>query len=143
MRKPTFVAIVTLVLGAAAGNGGAWGAARLFGNGALTEADTSRQFVPVSGIVAPLVAEDGHLLGYMKFDVQLEVPRDRAAYLTANIPLLLDATNRRSFDAPLSGGADGMLPRPAALRKLMAQASGQTFGSGFVSRVAVTQISML
>ncbi len=143
MKKPTFVAIATVVLGAAVGTGGAWGAARMFGNGALSTPDITRQFVPVTGIVAPLVAEDGHLLGYMKFDVQLEVPRERAAFVSASIPLLLDATNRRSFDAPISGGPDGMLPRLAALDKLMAQASRQTFGAGFVSRVAITQVSML
>ncbi|KQN90035.1 hypothetical protein ASE95_15070 [Sphingomonas sp. Leaf231] len=143
MKKPTFIAIVTIMLGAAAGTGGAWGAARMFGAGALTQPDMSKTFVPVPGIVAPLVAEDGHLLGYLKFDAQLEVPRERTSFVSANIPLLLDAINRQSFAAPIAGGPDGMLPRLPVLHKLMSQASRQTYGADLVSRVAITQISPL
>jgi len=100
-------------------------------------------FVPTGSIVAPLVADDGHLLGYMSFEAQLQVPADQVDHVKANLPLLLDATTLRTFKAPIAGGKDGLIPKLSILRAVLTEAVEQTYGAELVSHVAITQATML
>lgn len=96
-------------------------------------------FTPTGKILAPLVFADGRLSGYVTFEVQLETTDTDVAFVTARLPVLLNAVNMRTFRSPMASGPDGMLPNLDVFRKLVAEASTEAFGPGIVRRVVVTQ----
>lgn len=134
-----------MTVGMALGGTTAYGAGKLLAGKPLINWSSGRPdaFVPTGAIVAPLVAEDGHLLGYMSFEAQLQVPADQADHVKANLPLLLDATTLRTFKAPIAGGKDGLVPKLGILRAVLTEAVEQTYGPSLVSHVAITQATML
>ena len=141
--KQLILLLGVIALGLAIGGGSAYAAGKLLAGKPLITVQSEHVFVPTGSIVAPLVAEDGHLLGYMTFDAQLEVPANQVAHVRANLPLLLDAATLRTFKAPIAGGRDGLVPKLDIVRTIVADAARQTYGPALVSRVVIIQASML
>jgi hypothetical protein len=142
--KTAPLAIIVLVLGIAAGGGAAYGTSKFLGVGTSSASPAPKKiepptFLPTGKILAPLVFADGRLAGYASFEVQLEVPEDKAEFVNARLPLLLHAINMRTYHSPLASGPDGMLPDLAVFRALVAASSVEAFGAGIVKRVAITQ----
>lgn len=137
--------ILTLLLLAAAGVGVGGGAA--YATGAILgslpanpqPAAAETKFVPAGKILAPLVFPDGRLSGYVSFEVHLDVPTERSAWVSARLPLLLNAVNMRTYRTPMAAGRDGMLPNIGIFRDVVLEASAEAFGAGVVKRVAVTE----
>ena len=127
-----------LALGVAVGGGSAYGVAMLRGPQS-EEPDTDSAFVPTGPVLAPLVLEDGRLAGYTSFEVELQVPADKAEFVTARMPLLLHAINLRTFRSPLASGPDGMLPNVEQFRAVVMNAAPEAFGKGLVRQAAITQ----
>ncbi len=96
--------------------------------------------VSTGALDAPLVDEDGRLLGYIRFEAQLRVAARDGDRMRADLPLLLDAINRRSFKTPIAGRPDGMLPRLAPLRKVVTDAAGEAFAGIRVQQVMLTKV---
>ena len=94
------LALLLLILGLAVGGGAAFAAGMVLGPPQPREAADSA-FVPTGPLLAPLVFEDGRLSGYVSFEIQLEVPTDRAEYVAARMPLLLHEINLRTFRSPM------------------------------------------
>jgi hypothetical protein len=129
---------VLLVLGVAVGCGSAYATAMLRGpQSEETEADSA--FVPTGAVLVPLVLEDGRLAGYTSFEVELQVPADKAEFVAARMPMLLHAINLRAFRAPLASGPDGMLPNIDQFRAVVMSSAPEAFGRGVVRHVAITQ----
>ena len=141
--------LILLVVGTGLGGGAGYGAILLLGpsNAAATAPDKAEHaeaghgpsFVPAGEVLAPVVAADGHLSGYVKFDVQLEVGADKAEFVTARLPLMLHAINMRTFRTPMASGPDGMLPNLDTFRKVAQASADEAFGAGVVRRVAIVQ----
>lgn len=142
--KRIIVLLGLILLGMALGGGTAYAAGKILAGKPLFTWTVARPtvFVPTGTIIAPLVADDGHLLGYMSFEAQLEVPAAQADHVRANLPLLLDATTLRTFKAPIAGGPDGLVPQLSVVRSVLTDAARQTYGP-LVSQVAITQAKML
>ncbi len=98
----------------------------------------SPHFVQGGKLLVPLVMGDGRLAGYVSIEFALEVPRDKAEYVTARLPLLLHAINMRTWRTPLASGPDGLLADVAAFRKIVDQAAPEAFGTHVVRQVAIT-----
>lgn len=140
--KRIILVTATILLGMGIGGGAAYGTGKLLAGKPLFKPLEHPVFVPTGQIVAPLVAQDGHLLGYMSFEAQLEVPSSKVDHVRANLPLLLDAATLRTFKAPIAGGPDGLVPKIAIVRTVVTDAARETFGRA-VTRVAITQAKML
>lgn len=136
--KRIFGIIALVVLGVAVGGGAAYGTAALLGPQREREAAGSA-FVPTGPVLVPLVLQDGRLSGYVSFEIQLEVPSNKAAFVTARMPMLLHAINLRAFRSPLASGRDGMLPNVEQFRQVVMAAALEAFGSAVVRRAAITQ----
>ncbi|USI71995.1 hypothetical protein [Sphingomonas morindae] len=132
-----------LIAGMLLGGGSAYTLAALLQGRPVLRLDSPNVFVATGTINAPLVSRDGQLLGYVAFDAQLEIPGIEEKRVRANLPLLLDAVNLRTFKAPIAGGRDGLLPDLAVFRAVVRDASRQVYGPSLVSRVVITQASML
>lgn len=127
--------------GLATGAGAAVGAGQVMEGGALFRAEHAPEFVATGPVVAPLVAGDGRLLGYFTFEAQVQVRGDQAARVRNGLPILLDAVNQRTFDAPIAGGPDGLVPRLTVVRTILQQESRRLFGPA-VMGVSITQATM-
>lgn len=136
--KPILLLPALLVLGVAVGSGSAFATAMLRGPQSAGPAQDNA-FVPTGSVLAPLVLEDGRLAGYTSFEVELQVPADKAEFVTARMPLLLHAINLRTFRSPLASGPDGMLPNIEQFRAVVMSAAPEAFGEGMVRHVAITQ----
>ena len=137
---------VLLLAGLGVGGGAAYGTITLMGPpkpaAAHAEAEAAEpSFVDAGKVLAPLVTADGRLSGYVQFQVQLEVPEDKAADVTARLPLLLHAINMRTYRTPMAAGPDGLLPDLGTFRKVVMEAAPEAFGAGVLKKVAVTQAS--
>ena len=81
MKKILFL-IVTLLAGLGLGGGAAYATVMLLGPkpaaAAAAHDEVEPSFVDAGKILAPLVFADGRLSGYVQFQVQLEVPADKA-----------------------------------------------------------------
>jgi len=141
MKKPLFY-LATLLAGLGAGGGAAYATVSILGPAAPGHAKaddtTPPSFVDGGSVLAPLVFADGRLSGYVKFQIQLQVPQDKTDFATSRLPLLLHAINMRSFRTPMAAGPDGQLPDVEAFRKLVMTAAPEAFGAGVVSKVAIT-----
>lgn len=142
--------LILLVVGTGLGGGAGYGAILLLGpsNAAATAPDKAEHagnaghgpsFVPAGEVLAPVVAADGHLSGYVKFDLQLEVGADKAEFVAARLPLMLHAINMRTFRTPMASGPDGMLPNLDTFRRVAQASADEAFGAGVVRRVAIVQ----
>lgn len=136
--------LVVLIAGAGTGGGAAFATQQLLGppppaSQEQAEPEVVTSFVPVAKVMAPLVLEDGHLVGYVAFDFELEVPVDDAPMVTQKLPLLLHAINMRTYRTPLAAGADGMLPDIERMRRVVMEAAPDAFGKGVVRRAAITK----
>ena len=139
MRKILSLLILLLV-GLAVGGGAGYAAIALIGAPArAAKAAAPPTFVSTGKILAPLVGADGRLTGYTSFEVSIEVPGDKADFVTPRLPMLLHAINMRSYRTPMAAGPDGMLPNIDVFRRLVLRAAPEAFGPGVVRRVAVTQ----
>lgn len=144
--KKILLPLILLIAGLAVGGGAAFATSLLVGpkqakpaaagHGAEDEGEPA--FVPTGKVLAPLVFADGRLSGYVSFEIQLEVPADQSATVTAKLPLLLHAINMRTYRAPMASGPDGMLPNLDAFRKLVEEASVEAFGPHVVRHAAIT-----
>lgn len=144
MKKALFLLIV-LLAGLGLGGGAAFATMLVLGpsheaEGAKAE-DVKVNFVPAGKVLAPLVFADGHLAGYVQFDVELEVPQDKSEFVTERLPLLLHAINMRTYRTPMAAAPDGMLPDIEVFRKVVLQAAQEAFGAPIVRKVAVTAAS--
>ena len=106
---------------------------------AQVEDEVEPSFVDAGKILAPLVFADGRLSGYVQFQVQLEVPADKAEFVSARLPLLLHAVNMRTYRTPMAAGPDGLIPDLETFRKVVMAAAPEAFGPGVLRKVAVTQ----
>ncbi|WP_213981698.1 hypothetical protein [Sphingomonas sp. dw_22] len=143
MKKILFLLIV-LLAGLGLGGGAAFATMLVLGPGhgeTASDEDTRSAFVPTDKILAPLVFADGHLAGYVQFDVQLEVPEDKAEFVKDRLPLLLHAINMRTYRTPMAAGPDGILPDLEIFRKVVLQSSQEAFGAPIVRKVAITAAS--
>ncbi|MBO9623715.1 MAG: hypothetical protein J7500_13495 [Sphingomonas sp.] len=143
MKKLLFLLLVVLA-GLGLGGGAAFATVLLLGPkgstaSASSSADTATSFVDGGKVLAPLVFADGRLSGYVEFQIQLQVPDDKADYVTARMPLLLHAINMRTFRTPMAAGPDGLLPNLEVFRKVVLDAAPEAFGAGVVRKVAVTK----
>ena len=144
--KKVLLLILALVGGTAVGGGAAYGTSLIAGprehaaaDADAGKADENTAFVPTSKILAPLVMADGRLAGYVSFEVQLQVPADKADFVTQRLPLLLNAINLRTYRTPPAAGPDGMLPDIAAFRTVVMAAAPEASGAGVVRLAAITQ----
>ena len=145
MKKILFLLIV-LLAGLGLGGGAAFATMLVLGpNHAQKDApeasDTKTSFVPTGKVLAPLVFPDGHLAGYVQFEIQLEVAQDKSEFVTDRMPMLLHAINMRTYRTPMAAGPDGMLPDLETFRRVVLQASQEAFGAPIVRKVAVTAAS--
>jgi hypothetical protein len=143
MKKILFLLIV-LLAGLGLGGGAAFATMLALGPRHETEAGAEEvkvSFVPTGKILAPLVFADGHLAGYVQFDVELEVAADKSAFVTERLPLLLHAINMRTYRTPMAAAPDGMLPDIEVFRKVVLQAAQEAFGAPVIRKVAVTAAS--
>jgi len=145
MKKALFLLIV-LLAGLGLGGGAAFATMLVLGpthgtEGATVSEDAKVSFVPTGKVLAPLVFADGHLAGYVQFDIELEVPQDKAQFVTDRLPLLLHAINMRTYRTPMAAAPDGMLPDIEVFRKVVLQAAQEAFGAPIVRKVAVTAAS--
>jgi len=145
MKKALFLLIV-LLAGLGLGGGAAFATMLVLGpshqgEGAQAPEDAKVNFVPAGKVLAPLVFADGHLAGYVQFDVELEVPQDKSEFVTDRLPLLLHAINMRTYRTPMAAAPDGMLPDIEVFRKVVLQAAQEAFGAPIVRKVAVTAAS--
>lgn len=145
MKKLLFPIVVTLA-GLGLGGGAAYGTVMAMGGpgkGATSAAsvEVEPSFVDAGKMLAPLVFDDGRLSGYVQFSIQLEVPADKAEFVTARLPLLMHAVNMRTYRTPMAAGPDGLLPDLETFRKLVMASGTEAFGAGVLKKVAVTQAS--
>jgi len=142
MKKILFL-LVVLLAGLGLGGGAAYATVMLLGpqapKAAHAEEDGDKSFVDGGKVLAPLVFADGRLSGYVQFSIQLEVPTDKAEFVTARLPLLLHAINMRTYRTPMAAGPDGLIPDLETFRKVVLQAAPEAFGAGVLRKVAVTQ----
>lgn len=137
--KTNSLAMVVGLLGLAIGGGSAFATDLLLGPAspaAVAPVDTV--FVPAGKILAPLVFKDGRLSGYVSFDVELEAKADAREAIVARLPVLLNAINMRTYRTPIAAGPDGMLPNIALFRRVVMEASVETFGRGTIRSAAIT-----
>lgn len=144
MKKILFL-IIVLLAGLGLGGGAAFATMLVLGPKHVEAGEAKEpaeevktSFVPTGKILAPLVYPDGHLAGYVQFDVQLEVAEEKSEFVTARLPLLLHAINMRTYRTPMAAAPDGMIPDLEVFRKLVLQASQEAFGAPIVRKVAVT-----
>lgn len=140
--KPALLIPVLLVAGLGLGGGAAYGVHRLLP--AATEAPAkpppeATSFTPTGKILAPLVFADGRLSGYVTFEVQLETGEAEVEFVTARMPMLLNAINMRTFRTPMAAGPDGMLPDLERFRRIVVAAADEAFGPKVVRRAVITQ----
>ena len=142
MKKILFL-LVTLLAGLGLGGGAAYATVMLMGpqkpRAAHAAEEVEPSFVDAGKVLAPLVFADGRLSGYVQFQVQLEVPADKAEFVTARMPLLLHAINMRTYRTPMAAGPDGLIPDLETFRKVVMTAAPEAFGAGVLRKVAVTQ----
>jgi hypothetical protein len=142
MKKILFL-LVTLLAGLGLGGGAAYATVMLLGPkpaaAAAAHDEIAPSFVDAGKVLAPLVFPDGRLSGYVQFQVQLEVPADKAEFVTARMPLLLHAINMRTYRTPMAAGPDGLIPDLETFRKVVMTAAPEAFGAGVLRKVAVTQ----
>lgn len=141
MKKILFL-LVILLAGLGLGGGAAYATVMLLGPKAAAGAahdEVEPSFVDAGKVLAPLVFADGRLSGYVEFQVQLEVPADKAEFVKARMPLLLHAINMRTYRTPMAAGPDGLIPDLETFRKVVLQAGPEAFGAGVLRKVAVTQ----
>lgn len=141
MIRKIMIGLAALVGGCAIGGGGAYAvvtyAPQFLSHAPKRPAET--EFVPTGTMLAPLTFADGRLSGYVSFECQLEVPKGSAANVTAQLPVLLNAVNMRSYRQPLASGRDGMIPNLELFRRLVMDAAREVYGPGFVQRAVITQ----
>jgi len=141
MKKILFL-LGILLAGLGLGGGAAYATVMLMGPQkpkAAKADDADPAFVDGGKVLAPLVFADGRLSGYSQFAIQLEVPEDKAAFVTARMPLLLHAINMRTYRTPMAAGPDGLIPDLETFRKVVMTAGSEAFGTGVIRKVAVTQ----
>ncbi|MCX8474608.1 MAG: hypothetical protein MT490_02315 [Sphingomonas sp.] len=147
MKKILFL-LTVLLSGLGLGGGAAYATVLLLGAQAPAPATAAAahvddkvepSFVDAGKILAPLVFADGRLSGYVQFQVQLEVPADKAEFVSARLPLLLHAVNMRTYRTPMAAGPDGLIPDLETFRKVVMAAAPEAFGPGVLRKVAVTQ----
>lgn len=134
-----------LLLGLGLGGGAAFGVSRLLGPppspAEIAEAEKPEtSFVPTGAILTPVVTTEGDLSGYVTFDVQLEVPADKAEDVGSKLPLLLHAINLRAWKTPLAAGPNHLLPDVAQFAKMVEGAAQEALGKGAVTRAIVTEV---
>lgn len=144
--KPALLAPILLIAGLGVGGGTAYAVQRLFPPPAAKVAEVAHKteeiatsFTPTGKILAPLVFSDGRLSGYVSFEVQLETLDSDVAFVTARLPILMNAINMRTFRAPMASGPDGMLPNLTTFQKIVMEASDEAFGPRIVRRAVITQ----
>jgi hypothetical protein len=71
--------------------------------------------------------------------VQLETVDADVAFVTARLPVLMNAINMRTFRVPMASGPDGMLPNLTTFQKIVMESSNEAFGPRIVRRVVITQ----
>lgn len=143
--KKLLLPLILLILGLGVGGGAAFGVGHFMGpppaaGETAHEEETApveTAFIPAGIILAPIVAEDGNLSGYANFDVQLEVPVDKADEITARLPLLLHAVNLRAFRTPMAAGPQHMLPDLRIFAKMVEEAATESLGKDEVTRAVV------
>ena len=136
--KKLLGAMLALILGVGVGGASAYGVGLIRpqdGRAAVTKTE----FVPTGTMLAPLIFPDGRLSGYVSFEVQLEVAMGEGEAVKAQLPLLLNAVNMRTYRTPLASGRDGLIPGLDAFRKVVLDAASETYGADKVRRVVVTQ----
>lgn len=143
MKKILFL-LTVLLAGLGLGGGAAYATVMLLGPQAPATAasghdEVKPSFVDAGKILAPLVFADGRLSGYVQFQVQLDVPADKAEFVKARLPLLLHAINMRTYRTPMAAGPDGLIPDLETFRKVVMTAGPEAFGAGVLRKVAVTQ----
>ncbi|MEG3144341.1 hypothetical protein U1839_06705 [Sphingomonas sp. RT2P30] len=144
--KPALLAPILLLAGLGIGGGAALAvqwflpppAAKVAGDARKVEV-IGTSFTPTGKILAPLVFSDGRLSGYVTFEVQLETVDADVAFVTARLPVLMNAINMRTFRVPMASGPDGMLPNLTAFQKIVMESSNEAFGPRIVRRVVITQ----
>ena len=140
MRKLLLLITVTIA-GLGVGGGAAWGTSLFLAPPAAADPGGPSAFVPAGKVLAPLVLKDGRLSGYVTFKLELEVSADDTARVTAQLPLLLNAINMRTYKAPMAAGRDGLLPDLGLFRTVVMQAAAEAYGKGVVRRAAITEAS--
>ena len=133
---------LVLVAGLGVGGGAAFGVQRLMPASTAApapKAETETGFVPTGKILAPLVSSTGRLTGYVSFEVQLETGSKDVEFVTARLPLLMDAINMRTFRTPMASGPEGMLPDLSVFRKLVMESAQEAFGAKVVRRAVIMQ----
>jgi len=137
--------VFLLVGGGAAGAAGGYGALTLLGQpSAKVEHEKPAEatlFVPAGSILAPIVATDGRLSGYARFEVQLEVTQSGEADVNAKLPLFLHAVNMRTYRSPMASGPDNLLPDLKIFRAILMEAAAESLGKDIVRNAAVTAAS--
>lgn len=138
MKRALALPLIGLA-GCALGVASAWATAHFLPHNSTQEAGApvDLAFIPAGKVLVPLVSSEGRLSGYAEIDFQIEVAAARKAELTAQLPVLINAINLRSFRHPMAAGADGLLPDLNTFRTLAMDAAREALGSNTVRRVAI------
>jgi len=141
--KTFILAPLLLVAGLGVGGGTAFGMQMLLPGKAagapVKPKEVATSFVPAGKVLAPLVFTDGRLSGYVSIDVQLETADADVEFVTARLPLLLNAINMRTFRSPMASGPDGMLPNLGLFQKIVMDSAAEAFGPKIVRRAVIMQ----
>lgn len=146
--KPFVIPVASLVAGLALGAGGMFLYELQFGDApaqAKATASAPREdseLLPAFKIRAPIVADDGSLVTYVVFTVQLAVAKTAAESAPEQIPMILNEINMRTYQAPLAQGVDGSLPSIKLFRNLVSAAAKPILGQGVLTNVMVTDVAV-
>ena len=140
-KASALLPVLLLLGGGAAGAAGGYGALTVLGKPSAKVEHKQAEptlFVPAGSILAPIVASDGRLSGYARFEVQLEVTQSGEAEATAKLPLFLHAVNMRTYRSPMASGPDNLLPDLKIFRAVLMEAAAEALGKDVVRNAAVT-----
>jgi hypothetical protein len=141
--KKILTLLIALILGLGVGGGAAYGVSQVLGPAPAAGAHEEKHekvetaFIPTGALTVPIVTADGDLSGYAAFELQLEVPADEVEEVGAQMPLILNAINLRTYRTPMAAGKDKVLPDLDTMAKIVMQASAEAVGKGKVMRAVV------
>lgn len=143
--KQLLIVVLALLLGA---GGGAAGMHFLGPAGQQAEKPAASaaplpeesEILPPFKVRAPIVFSDGNLSTYARFSVQLVVRAETAEQAGEMQPLVINAINMRTFQAPLAQSPDGQIPSVQAFRDIVLASAQEVLGRSNVSKALVTDI---
>lgn len=144
--KSILIPVACLIAGLALGAGGMFFYDLQFGDApakakaAPAPSPEDSAILPAFKVRAPIVGGDGTLETYVVFTVQLAVAETAVETAPEQLPMILNEINMRTYEAPLTQGADGRMPSIKLFRDLVSAAAKPILGQGVLTNVMVTDV---